>query len=128
MTTTRTFTLGEVLSIITGKLLCEIGGVYCVLNFLTGEDLYTHQIPRAMLVCQPFVAGLHPDLAALDWSDVTTANWRAWLAEQVARFGPTRALEALPRSAYEAQDPLDELIEMRHGDPSGIIVLRTDES
>lgn len=125
---TRTFPLGEVLSIITGKLLCDIGGVYRVLNFLTGEELYTHQIPRAMRVCQPFVAWLHPDLAALDWSGVNTSNWQAWLGAQVARFGPTRELAPLSPHAYEPQDPIDEAIEMMGGDVSRVIVLRPEES
>jgi hypothetical protein len=42
-----TFTLGEVLSITHGKLLCPIDRVYEILNFMTGDDLYTHQLGGA---------------------------------------------------------------------------------
>lgn len=110
---TQTFTLGEVLTCLTGKLLCDMDGVYRALNFLTGENLYTHQLPRAFRVAAPFVAQQHPDLAALDWSDVGPDNCRQWLRAQVARFGPTRELTALPTGAYEAMHPLAELDEMR---------------
>ena len=48
MSTVREFPLGVVLSITTGKLLCPIGDVYDILNFLTGDNLFTHQLPRAM--------------------------------------------------------------------------------
>ena len=37
-------------------------GVYEILNFLTGDDLYTHQIPRAMRECRPWLASQFPQL------------------------------------------------------------------
>jgi hypothetical protein len=41
----KEFPTAEVLSAITGHLVCEIGGVYRVLNWMTGENLFTHQLP-----------------------------------------------------------------------------------
>jgi hypothetical protein len=122
----RGFPLGEVLSIVTGKLLCDVGGLYRVLDFLTGEALMTHQLPRAARVCRPFLAQQHPDLAAIDASTVTATNWRDWLACQVRQFGKTRTLRPIPREAWERKDPLEEAVEMMGGDASRVIVVTTD--
>jgi hypothetical protein len=113
----RTFTLGAVLSALSGKLLCSMDDLYRVLNFLTGEDLYTHQLPRAFKVAAPFVAQQHPELALLDWSTVGRETWQPWLTAQVERFGPTLELEPIPFGAYEAMDPIAEAIEMRGIEP-----------
>jgi hypothetical protein len=45
----RTFDLGDVLSITTGRLVSQRGmdGIYDVLNFMTGDDLMTHQLPKS---------------------------------------------------------------------------------
>jgi hypothetical protein len=120
----KEFALGEVLTALSGLLLCEVAGVYRVLNFLTGETLYTHQLPRAFRVCQPFVADQHPDLAALDWSGVDTTNWRAWLAAQETRFGTRRSLTPIPPEAYTHHDPVTDAIEMVG--PDKVIVVAPD--
>lgn len=47
--TTKTFHLGDILTITTGRLVSprHMEGVYDILNWMTGEDLLvTHQIPR----------------------------------------------------------------------------------
>jgi len=110
-----TFTLAEVLSVLTDILLCDIEGVYRVLNFMTGANLFTHQLPRAGRLAAPCIAQQHPDLAALDWTHVGPENWREWLQAQVERFGLTVELSPLPPGAYVAQHPLTELGEqLRH--------------
>lgn len=109
----RSFSLGAVLSVISGKLLCELDELYQVLNYLTGQSIYTHQIPRAFRVSAPYVATQHPHLAVLDWSGVNNSTYRAWMDEQVRRFGATAELEPLPDGAYDAMHPIDELIEIR---------------
>lgn len=60
--TTKTFTLGQVLSITTGRLTCEMEGVYEILNFITGDNLYTHALPRGARFARPFIAEEHPAL------------------------------------------------------------------
>jgi hypothetical protein len=37
-------------------------GVYDILNFLTGDNLFTHQLPRAMRECEPWLRTQFPDL------------------------------------------------------------------
>jgi hypothetical protein len=124
MSDTKDFSLGAVLSATTGTLLCEIADLYEILNFLTGESLYTHQLPRAFKVCAPYVLQQHPDLVAVDTASITRENWRRWLATATKQYGKTRTLTPIPAGAYQAQDPIRELIDMREGRTDGILVVK----
>jgi len=109
----REFTLGAVLNITTGKLLTDIGDVYQILNFMTGESLMTHQLPRASRACRPALIGQHPDLADMDASSVhDPASAAAFLRTQVRRLGRTRRIEPLLSGAYTAMDPIAEAVSM----------------
>jgi hypothetical protein len=60
----KMFHISDVLSVTTGRLVSSrhIDGVYDVLNFLTGDNLYTHQLPRAMDKCKPWLRSMFPAL------------------------------------------------------------------
>lgn len=118
---TRSFDIGDVLTVTTGILLSPMEDVYAILNFMTGDNLYTHQLPRASDECRPFLLQQFPALAALDTTCVDGSNWKAWLDEQVAKFGRTLQVAKLPPHAHEQIDPLSELAEKIH--PSKIIVI-----
>lgn len=66
---TKQFTIGQILSITTGRLCCEMGGVYEILNFITGDNLYTHVLPRAMRFAEPLLKEEHPELFITDEQD-----------------------------------------------------------
>lgn len=109
------FHLGDVLSITTGKLVSprRMDGIYDILNFMTGESLFTHQLPRASRACRPALLGQHPLLADVDASEVhDPATADAFLAAQVARFGETVPVSPLLPDAYEAMEPIEELVAM----------------
>lgn len=118
------FHIGDILSITTGKLVSPrlIAGVYDILNFMTGDNLYTHQLPRASKECQPYLLQQHPALAEVDASYVNKANFKAWLAEQGAHYGHELEVEPLPEHAHEFIDPISELAGKVH--PDKIIVVR----
>lgn len=127
--TTKRFHLGDVLSVTTGNLLSPrgMGGVYDVLNFLTGDNLFTHQLPRARQECKPHVLRQHPQLRDVHptWDDHAEKGFvDAWLAEQVQKFGETLELSPVPAGAYTARDPIDELCGMVGDDK--VIVVKTD--
>lgn len=126
MSASRDFHLGDILSITTGRLvsLTHIGGVYEILNFMTGDSLFTHQLGRASNECRPHLLKQHPQLAEIAEPDLTPETFRAWLDEQIARFGETLPVEPLPQHAHEFIDPISELAETIH--PARIIVLGGD--
>ena len=58
----KLFHISDILSVTTGRLVStrHIDGVYDILNFLTGDDLFTHQLPRANRECEPWLRSQFP--------------------------------------------------------------------
>lgn len=54
----------DAITLITGKLFCSVDRLYTLYNGLTGDNLYTHQLPRAYKACAPHVRKELPDLTA----------------------------------------------------------------
>lgn len=127
----RLFHISDVLSITTGRLVSRrhMDGLYDILNFLTGDSLFTHQLPRAMRECEPWLRVQFPKLMAdypgikqaminLDsqMRDSDTREMRARLSERFVEG--IRLLNGLPEmlSVYELGadmhtriDPVKEL-------------------
>lgn len=112
MNTAKTFHLGDILSATTGKLVStrHIEGVYDILGFMTGENLMTHQLPRAMREAAPEILRQHPDLADIHPPTLTPETWRGWLDAMIMRFGKTRTLT--PMVGHVPVDPMLELASM----------------
>jgi len=115
---TKLFHLGDVLSITTGKLVSKrhVDGIYDILNFMTRDNLYTHQLPRARRECAPVLLTQHPQLAAVTGDEVTPENFKAWLEDQCAEFGEELLVAQMPEHAHEFIDPVNELVEKVHPD------------
>ena len=111
--TTKEFPTATVLTIVTGRLLCKMDAVYEILNWMTGENLFTHQLPRVGEEAKPVILAMHPHLkSAVDEADqVTGENYRAWLTTWEERFGPSIAVPKLNIAQHERIDPLSELAE-----------------
>ena len=62
---TRNFHLSDILSITTGRLVStrHMEGVYEILNWMTQDDLFTHQLGRASEECAPILCTLYPELS-----------------------------------------------------------------
>ena len=108
--TTRKFHIGTILSITDGHLLApnKIDDVYDILNFMTGDSLFTHQLPRAMKECAPHLLKKHPQLAAFDGSGITTKNYEEELQKAIKRFGEWMQVESLEPGAHLHIDPIQE--------------------
>lgn len=115
----RKFHLGDILSITTGYLMSLAGmsGVYAILNYLTGEELFTHQLPRAANACKGPLLAQHPQLVGADCSGVTTENHAARLAELVATYGEWLMVAPVGGGEYQPKNPLIELAEMTDAKP-----------
>jgi hypothetical protein len=126
---TKAFHIGDVLSITTGKLVAKqgISGVYDILDFMTGESLMTHQLPRAADHAKVYLWRQFPQLievtAPAKFEDEEHV-W-SWLAHQEELFGSTFEVAPLPEDVYDVQDPIAELIEMR-GSADGVTVMVLD--
>lgn len=123
--TARPFHLGDVLSVTTGLLVSprHMNGVYDILNFMTGDNLYTHQLPRASRECKPHLLQQHPCLATISSDGIGPDNWEPWLKGLIAIHGEQLLVAPLPLDAHERIDPLSELVEKVH--PDRIVVVQT---
>lgn len=133
-TNTKQFPLGQVLSITNDRLVCEMGGVYEILNFITGDSLMTHQLPRGMRFAAPFILEAHPDLAITEEQNADLAR-RIKEAQSIkgntmGAVGAWLSLLSLPmlvtihshEDAWLSIDPMSELAGMV-GDNSKIITV-----
>ena len=108
----RKFPLATVLTITTGKLLCDVGEVYEILNYMTSDDLMTHQLPRAGRECAGPLLDQHPELANVVVPD-SVNSWetvKAFLA--TLKFDAELSVEPLDGEDHTYIDPLMELAQM----------------
>lgn len=110
----KKFHLGDILTVTTGKLVAPrmMEAVYEILNFLTQDNLYTHQIPRALRFCGPLLLEQLPQLKEVDSSNLNASNAWDWLDKQVARYGEHLEIESLPEGSWTQKDPIAEIVEM----------------
>lgn len=61
----KRFHYTDLISITTGRLVStrHMEGVYEILKHMTGDSVYTHQIPRVMQECVPVLCALYPELS-----------------------------------------------------------------
>lgn len=118
------FPTTDVLSVVTGRLMGEIGGVYRVCSHMAGEDVYTHQLPRVGREAKPVLLAMHPSLqeACDEAAQVTPENYKEWLAVWLTRYGPELSVPRLSEDQHERIDPLSELAEKIS--PDRIVVVK----
>lgn len=123
----KRFHLGDILSLTTRRLVSmrHMEGVYDILNYMTRDNLFTHQLPRAYKECKPWLLRQHPWLKQIDASNVTPENHKDWLAKQCGAFGEHHNVERIPQDDHDRIDPYDELVIMR-GTDEGIIIVEAE--
>lgn len=122
----KRFCLGDVLSITTGRLVSprHMDGVYDILNYMTGDNLFTHQIPRASRACKPVLLAQFPQLAAVGATAVTPENFRVWIDDQIVKYGNSFDVRPLDGDNYGSKDPIQEAYELMG--PDHVIVVDQD--
>lgn len=121
----KEFATCDVLSTVTGVLIAKIDGVYEVLNWMTGESVFTHQIPRISREAIPVILARHPHLqqAVDEAPQVTPDNYLQWRQTWEDRYGLTVAVPKFTAETHERVDPISELAEKVH--PDKIITIAT---
>lgn len=110
----KEFHISDILTVTTGILVStrHMDGVYDILNYMTGDNLFTHQIPRANTICKPYLLEQHPQLIEFTGEDVNEHNWKEWIADAERKLGEKLPVYQIPESDYQQRDPIDELIKM----------------
>ena len=118
----KEFDLGDVLSIITDKVVTRngINGICKVLSFLVGFPIYTHEIIIYLRPCATYLLNHFKQFRGLDVSGVTDeATGEAWLTEQEQKFGKTVTITRI-FGEFKRSDPSETLAALI-GDKSRII-------
>ena len=141
----RVFPLRVVLTATTKRLVTEskggrgngIGDLYELLNHMTGDNLFTHQLPRASRECCPWLIRWFPELKPTLTAGGKLDEWLAksptcpqegiimWLAELRMMFPKIKdeyIIGQIPQDDHDRKDPYDELVQMR-GTDEGIVLL-----
>jgi hypothetical protein len=117
----HTFPIDEILTVTTGRLVAHRGmdAVYEILNFLTGENLYTHQLVRAAPICAKFILQVYPELAKISTTDLDELLKKysdpkqavnEWVEEIRKENRDSYELMPLPVGMYQAMNPISEAI------------------
>jgi hypothetical protein len=124
------FHLGDLLTVTSGRLLSptKMDGCYKILNYMTGESLFTHQLPRAAEVCKPILIKQFPWLDSPEMqfqlTELTLMLERTpkeevrhlidgWLMRQICVYGEWFDVLPLWKDEYEAKDPVEEYVRHR---------------
>lgn len=114
----KQFDLEAILNITTGILFTSMDDVYEVLNYLTGDSIFIHQIPRVMDAAKPYVLSLHPELEGVGVG-VTINSFedaKAFVDEQKKIYGNKLSLTPMSKTdGYSHVDPIEEAIEIKSG-------------
>jgi len=109
----------DLLTIITGRLFVRIERVYELYNGLTGDNLFTHQLPRASKFYAPLARMQYPEMTKwLESRTISRSNYLSVLAEATRTFGDVFGLTECGVE-WGHKDAMAELVEMV--DPDRII-------
>jgi hypothetical protein len=133
--TTKKFHIRPILSVTTGLLLTKpkapddngIGDLYELLNFMTGDSLFTHQLPRASTECGPWLLRWFPELEAegkrikaFCETHRDDPDFSARLEAEIPDL--SYFVTPIPADDHERINAYDELVQMR-GTDEGVVIL-----
>lgn len=134
------YELAVLLTIVTGRLCCKVSEVYRVLHWLTGVDVYTHQIPRVMNEVRPWLLQRFPAFATIEVARLDAVLLEAgkgnedaaihlWIQELIRgnNYLPYYSVPPIPESLRKAlQDPVVELIQMQPRKPCIVVEINEE--
>jgi len=110
------FSTLTIVSMITGKMLGSIDDAYRILDFMTDDSIFTHQIPRAQKVCGEELKKQFPQFAAIRPQEINTANAADFSLNLIENFGAEFDVSPLPAGVWQKRDPIEDLLDMQiHG-------------
>ncbi len=141
---TKTFGLRTVLSITTGRLLTKPqSDLYKLLGWMTNDLPFTHQLPRFINECKPWLLWWFPELTkansllpdldkVLSRYSQSRPNFRAFVegtvwgwcerVQEECGCNPEYDIPRIPQDDHERKHPYDELVVMRGTDKRIIVI------
>ncbi len=103
----RKFHIADIISVTTDRNVAFRGfeGTCKILDYMCGQSLYTHQVPRAITECIPWLLKQFPMLSAERAKGVTKKRHKEWLLKMETKYGQMHAVLPLPRDKHAKIDP-----------------------
>lgn len=94
--------LSIILSITTGRLYADFGEICKTLEFITGDDIFIHQVPRVTIAVGQYLTKLFPELYGVGQNDDVKGReqTRKFISLQKEKFGNTRTVGRMPKNEY----------------------------
>lgn len=140
MSETKDFHIGTILSITTPYLLAPnlIHDVYEILDYMTGDSNYTHQLPRVANECKPYLLEQHPALRDVDEAWLKAQNYddgergmkvlrEIVYPRMIVKFGEFLPVRPIHPEDHEVVDPTEELKRLRPDIEPLVIQISQDE-
>jgi hypothetical protein len=109
-----TINCADAITLITENLMVPVERLYTLYNAMTGDSLFTHQLPRAFRACEPAARAAFPRLTEFtDANPITTENYRDVLRKAIMVCGD--AFEIEPLADWVVRDPIEEAQAMAPG-------------
>jgi hypothetical protein len=107
----KTFSLGAILSVTTGILLCDFGEVHELLDHMTGDALFTYQLPRAARECEGPLRDQFPQLEGIEVpvSLPSPELYVQWVETLHERYGEQHEVQPMRPGEHTVINPFDEL-------------------
>jgi len=106
------FDLATILSVVDGHLFTEIDNIYKILDYMTGESNFTHQLPRLSKECALVILERYPQLVEFKTNEGRIENWKEVLNNAIKKFGNEFEIEPLKNEEFIHIDPFLELEQM----------------
>ena len=114
----KQFDLGAILSVTTGILYTNIEDFCEVLEYLTGDSIYTHQIPRVIEIAKAHILSEHPELTGVGENAGISNESEAiaFVDEQKKIYGDKLTITPFTKNdGYSTIDPIDEAVRIFNG-------------
>lgn len=106
----KTFSFGAILSVTTGILSADMGEVHELLDYMTGDQLFTHQLPRAANECEDELRAQFPAIAAIVVEEADGPDaYMAWVELMAHVYGAHFEVAPLRSEQHTVIDPLVEM-------------------
>ena len=108
----KKFHISDVLTVITGKMVSirNMEGLYDILNYMSNDNLHTHQLVRVIEECEPYLKQQFPQLEKIDISGIDDNNLIVRIKEIEKEHGSYLEVKPLPEGVHAYINPIAELL------------------
>jgi hypothetical protein len=92
--------LAAILSVTTGKMLCDFAEVCALLRYVSGETVTFDNLGSLKRSIASFLLEKFPELGDVNAKGVTGLNWKSFVAAQIQKFGKSRVV---PRKGVKSK-------------------------